>query len=92
MNQDQEISRICRMEALYDRVSAAYARGAALSALASDIRELTEYMDGGQWLRDYEKDERGGWPADLRRGVLSQDGLYNLLTELEEKQRDGARQ
>ena len=28
---------------------------------------------------DYEADERGELPPDLKRGVLSQDALYNLL-------------
>lgn len=46
---------------------------------------LTDYMDSGQWLADYEADERGELPADLKRGVLSQDGLYNLICEIGEK-------
>jgi len=37
-------------------------------------------MDSGQWLADYELDEAGGLPPDLKRGVLSEDGLYNLLS------------
>ena len=28
---------------------------------------------------DYEADEAGQVPTDLKRGVLSEDGLYNLL-------------
>ena len=48
---------------------------------------LTNYMDSGQWLADYEADERGELPADLKRGVLSQDGLYNMICEIEEMQR-----
>lgn len=42
---------------------------------------LREYMDSGLWLSDYEADERGELPSDLKRGVLSQDGLYDLLSE-----------
>ena len=30
---------------------------------------------------DYEADERGELPPDLKRGVLSQDALYDLLEE-----------
>ena len=48
---------------------------------------LREYMDSGLWLSDYEADERGELPKDLKRGVLSEDGLYNLLTEIESKKR-----
>jgi hypothetical protein len=29
----------------------------------------------------YEADERGELPPDLKRGVLSQDALYDLLEE-----------
>ena len=52
--------------------------------IRSKIEVLTEYLDGGQWLSDYECDERGELPANLKRGVLSQDALYNLLCEIEE--------
>ena len=66
------IERITYMEALFDR------------ALETRIisAELRDYYSGGQWLRDYEADERGELPEDLKRGVLSQDGLWNFLEEL----------
>ena len=66
------IERITYMEALFNR------------ALETRIisAELRDYYSGGQWLRDYEADERGELPEDLKRGVLSQDGLWNLLEEL----------
>ena len=47
------------------------------------IQELTDYFENGQWLQDYDCDARGKLPADLKRGVLSQDALYELLCELE---------
>ena len=33
----------------------------------------------GEWLKDFEADERGKLPKNMPRGVLSEDGLYNLL-------------
>ena len=42
---------------------------------------LEEYYTSGQWLEDYESDEKGLLPADLRRGVLAQDAVYDLLEE-----------
>ena len=36
-----------------------------------------------QWIKDFENDERGELPLDLKRGVLSEDGLYNLLSEVD---------
>ena len=40
---------------------------------------LLEYYEGGQWQKDYALDEQGLFPADLKRGVLSEDGVYNFL-------------
>lgn len=51
---------------------------------AGTVKELAKYMDSGLWRRDFEADEAGELPADLKRGVLSEDGLYDLLTEYEE--------
>ena len=44
------------------------------------VRLLEEYYSSGEWQEDYEADEAGLLPAELKRGVLSQDGLYNFLT------------
>ena len=46
------------------------------------IVELESYQDSGRWLLDYECDERGELPSDLKRGVLSEDMLYNLLCDV----------
>ena len=46
------------------------------------IAELENYQESGQWLLDYESDERGELPSDLKRGVLSEDMLYNLLCDV----------
>ena len=83
----ERIERIKAMEEKYDTLAAvvsqldkaAQAYEAALPLLA----QLTEYYTGGQWLADYEADEAGLLPHDLKRGVLSQDGLYDLLSELQ---------
>ena len=65
------IERIRHMETLYDR-----ARETGVIP-----PELLEYYLGGQWLLDYQADERGELPKTLKRGVLSEDGLWNLLPE-----------
>ena len=83
---DSAINRIRQMEAYFDALSKACA-AAPKSLLTDDslremLRVLTEYYDGGQWLRDYQADEAGLLPHDLKRGVLSEDGVYNLLCDL----------
>lgn len=73
----QIIERVQRMEAVFDRL---------LRQFDPELyRLLREYYEGGQWLRDYEADEAGLLPPDLKRGVLSQDGVYDLLTRLREE-------
>ena len=79
---DADIRRIERMERCYDALHAALKSGAPDSMVRGLAQELEAYYTGGQWLEDYERDERGEWPADLKRGVLSQDALYDLLDML----------
>ena len=40
---------------------------------------LTEYYEGGQWLKDYEADEQGLIPSEVKRGILAQDTLYDFF-------------
>ena len=56
-----------------------------IKKMEEHYKALKEYMDSGLWLEDYEADERGELPPELKRGVLSQDGLYDLLQDIEEK-------
>lgn len=63
------LSRIAAMEEAFDRRT------------PEDVAALAAYMDSGDWLQDYTADEQGRIPRDMKRGVLSQDGLYNLLQE-----------
>lgn len=89
MNENKDvIARIQQMEQYMDEVGEALKNSPEElknnGELCRKVEILTDYMDSGQWLRDYEADERGELPADLKRGVLSQDGLYNLICEIEE--------
>ncbi len=49
--------------------------------LQSAVRRLEEYYESPLWKRDFERDERGEIPKDIARGVLSEDGIYNMLEE-----------
>ena len=48
------------------------------------IASLSGYYDSEEWRRDYEADEAGLLPKDLKRGVLSEDGIWNLLSDWRE--------
>lgn len=79
------ISRIQTMEDKFDKaLRAAAALDAALEqfrAISSDMEELIAYYESDLWREDFNADEEGKLPADLKRGVLSEDGIYNLLTD-----------
>ena len=81
----EQIERIRQMEAALDGASAALkALEDALdgySAARKDLGILAAYYDGGDWRQDFEDDEAGRLPKDLKRGVLSEDALYDLLTD-----------
>ena len=70
------IERVEKYERLFDE--------AAASHDLDKLRLLDAYYTSGKWREDYEADERGELPPELKRGVLSQDALYDLLegTEL----------
>lgn len=79
------INRIQKMEERYDQlekgVRALQAAVAECEGFKDNYKALKKYQKSGKWLKDYEADEQGKLPADLKRGVLSQDGLYNLLQD-----------
>lgn len=43
------------------------------------LGKLSEYYGSAAWKRDFAADEAGLLPQKLKRGVLSEDGIYNLL-------------
>lgn len=44
-----------------------------------DLKELEDYYTSPEWKEDYAADEAGLLPAGMKRGVLSQDGICDLL-------------
>ena len=82
------IERITNMETLFDKSEEVVKRlEAALkdfAALEHDIAKLENYYNSPQWRKDFEADEAGKLPHDLKRGVLSEDGIWNLLSNYKE--------
>lgn len=82
---EQRIRRIETMERCFDTLQQIMREAPHRLRLPETERMLAEleaYYDGGQWLRDYQMDEQGCFPTDLKRGVLSEDGVYNLLADI----------
>ena len=48
-------------------------------ALQPKIQELESYYTSPQWKANYAADEAGQFPANLKQGVLSEDGIWNML-------------
>jgi len=73
------------MEQHLDRASQAVIRlSAALDDYAEAqeaLRELETYYGSDDWKQDFADDEAGLLPKDLKRGVLSEDGIWNVLTD-----------
>ena len=67
------IERVEKYERLFNEAS--------VSHDPEKLRLLEAYYSSGEWLEDYEADERGEFPPDLKRGVLAQDALYDLLED-----------
>ena len=85
MNQTE---RIEQMERCLDRaetaVKAAEAALEQLEAVKDDVRRLADYYGSALWRKDFEDDEAGLLPPGLKRGVLSEDAVWNVLTRFRE--------
>lgn len=81
----EQIERIQEMEKCLDASEKAISKlSEALSAfeeVQAQYRRLSDYYGSDQWMQDFEDDEAGKLPRDLKRGVLSEDAVYDLLTE-----------
>ena len=81
----KQLARIRLMERHLNRATAAVKRLEAAFDKWEDAQEaiaaLEEYYGCDLWKQDLADDEAGRLPADLKRGVLSEDGIWNLLTD-----------
>lgn len=91
----EQIERIKQMEQHFDQVSNALMQlSEALDeycAAQEALQTLSDYYSSEEWKQDFVDDENGCLPNDLKRGVLSEDGIWNVLTdnkELNERMRE----
>ena len=80
----EQIERIQHYESLLDKVAPVLGNLEealdAFDGIQEDVKELAAYYDDDAWREDFEADEAGQLPRDLKRGVLSEDGLYDVLS------------
>ena len=72
------IERVEKYERLFDE--------ATVRPDEEKLRLLDAYYTSGEWQEDYEADERGEFPPDMKRGILSQDALYDPLERVNDNQ------
>ena len=81
----KQIERIERMEQYLERVMHA-TNGVddvldENEAVQKALRELEAYYGSDTWKHDFEDDEQGKLPKNLKRGVLSEDAIWNVLED-----------
>lgn len=84
----EQTERIKLMEQYLNRASQAVMRlSAALDEYQeaqTAIQELSAYYGSDTWKQDFNDDRQGRLPQDLKRGVLSEDAIWNLLEDCRE--------
>ena len=85
MMMNEQIKRIMQMESLLNAALSLIKKDSLspeeMQTLKQLVNQLDIYYSGPLWRMDYEADEKGLLPRDLNRGVLSEDGIWNLLTD-----------
>lgn len=82
--QTPQILRIKKYEGYMDEAQALLQTGENKERLHYLIGELKAYYESVKWRKDFESDEAELIPKNLKRSVLSEDGIYNLLEEYKE--------
>ncbi len=79
----KEFKRISDMEKLFDEVLEAQdsieKEIENYKNIQEKVQRLERYYSSKQWKDDFAADERGEIPSSIKRGVLSEDGIYDLL-------------
>lgn len=85
MKQKEQIERIQKMEQLLNKAWVAISKGCITSNEHEEIQRaidiLSDYYGSDTWKQDFADDEAGLLPKDLKRGVLSEDAIWNLLAD-----------
>ena len=83
MQDDPELTAVVRSRQLHIKDGSAI----SLKAVKEDVAELSKYYGSELWKQDFAADEAGNLPPDLKRGVLSEDGIWNLLSDYRDIQK-----
>ena len=76
------IKRISYFETILNEAESAMRSKVDASDMSDKFSVLGAYYASDVWKDDFAAEEAGLLPRDLKRGVLSEDGIYNALTGL----------
>lgn len=81
------LHRVERMEQLFamlERIATDEPQSLDSPEAKAAAAVLEGYISSGNWMHDFDLDRAGAFPKDMHRGVLSEDGLYDLLGNIAE--------
>ena len=91
---EERLRRVAHYETLLDAllrvIDADEVSAASLEAVREQAAALERYYTGEAWRADLAADEAGLLPRELKRGVLSEDGIHNALEDYRELLADAA--
>ncbi len=83
---EARLQRIATMESIYERSRTAMdtlmAAAKQYLAVQQELKTLANYYASPQWLADFDADCAGKIPSDMKRGILAEDTIYDLLTDI----------
>ena len=87
LNHEQAILRVQEMETAFDKLLQAWNENPHTFLTDEELRcilqTVTSYYESPLWQADYRLDEEGAFPAGMKRGILSEDGFYNFLCDVQ---------
>ena len=79
---EENIRRIIEMELIFDILQENIDNKNEI-IFQNLYKKLVKYYESDDWKEDYHLDELGLLPSDLKRGILSEDGIYNFILSTE---------
>ena len=80
-----QTDRIAYMENILDKGNSAINELLAAiekyNSINQELDELINYYSSPLWKQDFDDDSAGKLPRDLKRGVLSEDAVYDLISD-----------
>lgn len=84
----RQLERIRKMEQRLDLIEKAVRDlSVALDRyleVQAEVEQLDEYYGSDTWRGDYDDDKANKLPDNLKRGILSEDAIWNVLSDVRE--------